>query len=47
MFNLFKFSAKKYQVKLDYLLERETFDSIQNWHEVLSGGEKQRVALAR
>ena len=35
------------QVQLDYLLERESFNSVQDWQEVLSGGEKQRVALAR
>ena len=35
------------QVQLDYLVERESFDSVQDWQEVLSGGEKQRVALAR
>lgn len=35
------------KVELGYLLERESFDSIQDWSEVLSGGEKQRVAIAR
>lgn len=35
------------KVECSYLLERETFDSIQDWQEVLSGGEKQRVAIAR
>lgn len=34
-------------VQLDYLLERESFNSVQDWAEVLSGGEKQRVALCR
>jgi ATP-binding cassette subfamily D (ALD) protein 3 len=34
-------------VELGYLLERESFDSVQDWQEVLSGGEKQRVAIAR
>lgn len=34
-------------VKLDYLMERETFHSVQDWQEVLSGGEKQRVAISR
>lgn len=35
------------KVELGYLLERESFDSVQDWQEVLSGGEKQRVAIAR
>lgn len=35
------------KVELKYLLDRETFDSINDWTEVLSGGEKQRVAIAR
>lgn len=35
------------KVELSYLLERESFDSINDWTEVLSGGEKQRVAIAR
>lgn len=34
-------------VQLDYLLERESFSSVADWAEVLSGGEKQRIALAR
>lgn len=35
------------KVELSYLLERETFDTVNDWSEVLSGGEKQRVAIAR
>jgi ATP-binding cassette subfamily D (ALD) protein 3 len=35
------------KVELGYLLERETFDTVNDWSEVLSGGEKQRVAIAR
>lgn len=36
------------KVELSYLLEREgSFDSVQDWSDVLSGGEKQRVAIAR
>lgn len=34
-------------VELGYLLERENWDSIQDWQDVLSGGEKQRVAIGR
>ncbi|RWS05547.1 ATP-binding cassette sub-family D member 3-like protein, partial [Dinothrombium tinctorium] len=34
-------------VELLYLEERETFSSVLDWQEVLSGGEKQRVAIAR
>lgn len=35
-------------VELKYLLEREhNMDSVQDWQDVLSGGEKQRMALAR
>lgn len=35
-------------VELRYLLGRDhTFDSVNDWQDVLSGGEKQRMALAR
>ena len=36
------------KVELVYLLEREySFDSVLYWQEILSGGEKQRIAIAR
>jgi len=38
-------------VQLQYLVERETdkggWESVAEWGEVLSGGEKQRIAMAR
>lgn len=30
-------------VELSYLIERESWDSVKDWGDVLSGGEKQRV----
>ncbi|CRK91118.1 CLUMA_CG004806, isoform A [Clunio marinus] len=34
-------------VSLDYIATRDSFDEIRDWKDTLSGGEKQRMAIAR
>lgn len=46
-FNDEKITALLKTVKLRYLLERDGLDCVQDWASALSGGEKQRIAMAR
>lgn len=34
-------------VCLEHIVERDTFHQVKDWTDVLSGGEKQRMAIAR
>lgn len=34
-------------VSLEHIIDRDSFDEIRDWKDTLSGGEKQRMAMAR
>jgi ATP-binding cassette subfamily D (ALD) protein 2 len=34
-------------VHLEHIVERDTFHQVKDWTDILSGGEKQRMAIAR
>lgn len=34
-------------VSLEHIVNRDTFDEVRDWKDTLSGGEKQRMAIAR
>lgn len=34
-------------VHLEHIVERDTFYTLKDWTDILSGGEKQRMAIAR
>lgn len=34
-------------VHLEHIVERDTFHEVKDWTDILSGGEKQRMAIAR
>ncbi|BFG06780.1 ATP-binding cassette sub-family D member [Drosophila madeirensis] len=34
-------------VSLEHIAQRDSFDVVRDWKDILSGGEKQRMAIAR
>lgn len=34
-------------VSLEHIVARDNFDVVRDWKDILSGGEKQRMAIAR
>lgn len=35
------------QAHLSHIVDRDGFNSVKDWTDILSGGEKQRMAIAR